>query len=102
MSNYQTGHDVVIPSRGAVDDRNTIDSQITSTLNSSPLTHMLVSKTREYLQGMEYPASKIGLYQFARRTGAPEILLQVIDKLPPKSYRSLANVVGEMRLSTKF
>lgn len=87
-----------LPSKGVVDDRNTLESQMISTIDTSPITHMLVSRTREYLLGMEYPASKVGLFRYAQNSGAPEIVLQALDSLPPKSYRSLAHVVGAMRI----
>lgn len=93
--------DVRLPSEGAVDDRNNLDSQMISTIDTSPITHMIVSQTREHLIGMEYPASKVGLFRYAQKTGASEIVLQALDKLPPRSFRSLAHVIGAMKIFSK-
>ena len=89
---------VHLPDEGAVDDRNTLEGQMVSSINTSRLAHIIASQTRKHLFGMEYPASKVGLFRYAQRSGAPEIVLQALDKLPPKSYRSLAHVVSEMKI----
>lgn len=89
---------VRLPDEGAVDDRNTLESQMVSTINTPKLAHVIASQTRKHLFGMEYPASKVGLFRHAQQSGAPEIVLQAIDKLPPMSYRSLAHVVSEMKI----
>lgn len=89
---------VHLPSEGVVDDRNTLEGQMVSTINTTHIAHVIASQTRKHLFGMEYPASKVGLFRYAQRSGAPEIVLQSIDKLPPKSYRSLAHVISEMKI----
>lgn len=93
---------VHLPSSGVVDDRNTLEGQMISTINRSHLSHVIASQTRKHLNGMEYPASKVGLFRYAQRSGAPEIVLQAIDKLPPLSYRSLAHVVSEMNIFSRL
>ena len=53
----------------------------------------------QYLEGVEYPASKGDLISAAEENGAPEELIERIGTLGRPSFDSADEVVGELEAS---
>lgn len=49
-----------------------------------------------YLEGMEYPTSKTHIIEVARAKGAPEDVLEVLERLRDGEYFSLPDLMGEL------
>ncbi len=52
---------------------------------------------REYLEGVEYPASKEDLISTAENNGAPEDLLEMIGTLDRPEFSSEEDVIEELQ-----
>ncbi|MHB1417406.1 MAG: DUF2795 domain-containing protein [Chloroflexota bacterium] len=53
----------------------------------------------QYLQGIDFPASKQDCLQLARQRNAPHDVLDTLNRLPDRQYYSMAGVfdaVGEV------
>lgn len=47
---------------------------------------------QQYLQGMDYPSRKEGLLKKARDNSAPDEVIDLINNLPDRDFRSAADV----------
>lgn len=57
------------------------------------------AQVQEYLGGMDYPATKEDLVSHARSQGAPQHIVDAIEKLPRESFdtaRDVSQAFGEM------
>ncbi len=52
---------------------------------------------RQYLEGVEYPASKEDLISTAEENGAPETLVGMIGSLPRPEFSGPEEVMSELR-----
>lgn len=57
------------------------------TADSSPI------EVQHYLKGADYPADKNALTETARRNGAPNEVMEILQKLPGDNYKSPADVM---------
>lgn len=46
-----------------------------------------------HLKGIEMPAKKQDLIQKARQNGAPQEVMQIIEKMPEKTFQTMADVM---------
>ncbi|HWP48102.1 MAG TPA: DUF2795 domain-containing protein [Candidatus Limnocylindrales bacterium] len=53
-------------------------------------------QVQKYLSGIDYPTDKQGLLEAARRNGADEKVLNILNELPEKSYASPKEVSHEI------
>ncbi len=53
--------------------------------------------TREYLEGVDYPASKEDLINTAEDNGAPEELLDLLGTMDRPEFSSQEDVIAELR-----
>jgi hypothetical protein len=54
---------------------------------------------QRYLKGLQYPASKEDIIQRARDAGAPNEVVEFMQKLPDQEYKSpidISKVVGQL------
>jgi hypothetical protein len=51
---------------------------------------------QSYLEGLGYPVEKEDLVNKARENGAPEDVMNSLEKLPNMTYNSLINVTEEL------
>jgi hypothetical protein len=51
---------------------------------------------QKYLSGIDYPTDKRGLLEAARRNGADESVLNILNELPEKNYSSPQEVSHEI------
>lgn len=57
------------------------------------------ARVLENLRGMSFPCSRTDLLSHARRMGAPDDVLNLIQSLPDRRYNSMADVtaaIGEV------
>lgn len=52
---------------------------------------------QQYLEGVEYPASKEDVISAAEDNGAPESLLEMLGSLPRPEFSSSEEVMDELR-----
>jgi len=50
------------------------------------------AEAAEFLRGIDFPADKNKVVQYARDHKAPDNLLQILDKMPEAQYTSMADV----------
>ena len=58
------------------------------------------AEIEKYLKGEDYPADKEELVQHAREHGAPQEVLQTLEKLPKERFEKPTDVskaIGEMK-----
>lgn len=49
---------------------------------------------QKFLEGMNYPASKEQIIQYAEQQGADEDIIEILQKLPGEEYETPADVSG--------
>ena len=52
---------------------------------------------QQYLEGIEYPASKEEIISGAENNGAPESVIEAIGRLPTPEFNSAEDVVADLR-----
>lgn len=52
------------------------------------------AKISQYLSGINFPCSKQDLINHARRSNAPEDVLQALQRIPDRTYNSMADVLS--------
>ncbi|MBI4320475.1 MAG: DUF2795 domain-containing protein [Chloroflexi bacterium] len=52
------------------------------------------ARVAEFLSGINFPCSKNDLISHARRQNAPEEVLETLQKIPERTYNSLADVMS--------
>jgi hypothetical protein len=53
------------------------------------------SHITRYLESVDFPANKQKIVEMARSGGAPETILQLLNKLPDKQYNRSSNIEQE-------
>ena len=53
--------------------------------------------TQQYLEGVDYPASKEEIISAAEDNGAPESVIEAIGRLPTPEFASADDVVADLR-----
>lgn len=51
-------------------------------------TGMTAERVHEYLSGVAYPAGREDLIDYAREAGAPDEVVQTLERLPRRRYTS--------------
>jgi hypothetical protein len=51
-------------------------------------------KIAKRLGGVDFPKSRADLMEYAKRRGASPDILRTLEKLPDKTYRSMADVIS--------
>ncbi len=52
---------------------------------------------QQYLEGVEYPASKEEIISAAEGNGAPESVIEAIGRLPTPEFASAEDVIADLR-----
>lgn len=47
---------------------------------------------QEFLRGMDYPSTRDGILEKARRNNAPDDVMEMLHQLPDKEYNSAGDV----------
>lgn len=58
------------------------------------------SNVAHYLKGIDFPASRRDLQRHAKKNGAPEEVMEVVEDMPDETYETMADVMkgfGEER-----
>ena len=54
-------------------------------------------EAKQYIKGVEYPASKDEIISSAESNGAPESVVEAIGRLPTPEFASAEDVVADLR-----
>lgn len=54
------------------------------------------AEVQEYLGGLDYPVDKSKLVDYARQRGAPEDVVDILNKIPERKYPTPAEVNQEI------
>lgn len=54
------------------------------------------SEIQRYLEGVEYPASKMQIVEFARTHGAPDSVIEILEHVRDGEYFGLLDLMGEL------
>ena len=54
-------------------------------------------EAQQYLEGVDYPASKDEIISAAEGNGAPESLIEALGSLPTPEFASAEDVVADLR-----
>ncbi len=52
---------------------------------------------KQYVEGVEYPASKEEIISTAESNGAPDSVIEAIGRLPTPEFASAADVLADLR-----
>ncbi len=91
-----TDDDAGLPHKGAVDDSNTIEGQLTSAKGPLHPSRHLFYQLQKYVADAHYPATKAALYNHARERGAGPDTLNALGSLQRSSYGTLGEVRNEL------
>ena len=81
-----------VPDEGVVDDRNTMEAQLTGVSKDwQPSGHFSV-QVKKYLSGLDYPVSRDELYNHAQVNGASHEVLERFGSLRGSIYPTAAEV----------
>ena len=72
------------------------DTQRRYTARSGKSVHVSPAVVEKFLAGMHYPAEKQSLVDKARGKAAPEDVMELLDKLPNKTYKSPIEITKEI------
>jgi hypothetical protein len=86
-----------IPDEGVVDDRNTIEGQLIGANPTPRLSRHVFNQIKKYLDGLEYPATKEEMYDYAARHGAGQDVLAGISALQSGTYHNAADALREIK-----
>ena len=58
--------------------------------------HVSPAIVEKYMAGIHFPAEKMNLVGIATESGAPEDVMNMLNKLPDKTYKSPIDITKEM------